>query len=510
MHRPPRRTRIPSWRLAAALALLVGAAALLGAAFAQDPAPQHGGSVTVAITADPPGWDPSASTSQEIPRVVYHNVFEGLVRFDASGAIVPALAESWTTSEDGLTWTFTLRQGVKFHDGSTLTVDDVVAKFERAKDPESGHTHPEYYAAVESITAPDAATVVFQLSQPSRSLLYNLARPDSVIYPAAKAETQRSEPVGTGPFRFASYTPGTEVVLEKFDDYYLDGVPYLDRVVFRIISDANTRFAALQAGDIDMMGLIPEQYVQTTTMPDLKVTQGTATAEITMALNNTRPPLDDVRVRQAINLAIDKQSIVQGAMFGLGTIIGTHMTPAESYYIDLTDTYPYDPERARELLAEAGYPDGFTVKFELPEPYNIERRSGEVIAQQLRAVGIEAELSVVEWGTWIQRIFLGGDYDMTIIGHSEPRDINVYGNPDYYYHYDNPRVRELLAEAEAAPTAEAETAAYQEIARIIANDAVNVWVFSPPFLMAAKQDVYGFWTDQPTPAIDMTGVYRAQ
>jgi len=214
-------------------------------------------------------------------------------------------------------------------------------------------------------------------------------------------------------------------------------------------------------------------------------------------------------VRQAINLAIDKQSIVQGAMFGLGTIIGTHMTPAESYYIDLTDTYPYDPERARELLAEAGYPDGFTVKFELPEPYNIERRSGEVIAQQLRAVGIQAELSVVEWGTWIQRIFLGGDYDMTIIGHSEPRDINVYGNPEYYYHYDNPRVRELLAEAEAAPTAEVETAAYQEIARIIANDAVNVWVFSPPFLMAAKQDVYGFWTDQPTPAIDMTGVYRA-
>src|SRR5690606_17852999 len=147
MHRPPRRTRIPSWRLAAALAMLVGVAALLGAAFAQDPAPQRGGSVTVAIAADPPGWDPSASTSQEIPRVVYHNVFEGLVRFDADGSIVPALAESWPTSDDGLTWTFTLRQGVKFHDGTDLTVDDVVAKFERAKDPESGHTHPEYYAA---------------------------------------------------------------------------------------------------------------------------------------------------------------------------------------------------------------------------------------------------------------------------------------------------------------------------------------------------------------------------
>lgn len=504
-----RRTRSGTGRFAATLAWALALAMLVGVAAAQDPAPQVGGTVTVGIAADPPGWDPSASTSQEIPRVVYHNVFEGLVRFDADGSIVPALAESWTTSDDGLTWTFTLRQGVKFHDGSTLTVDDVVAKFERARNPDSGHTHPEYYAAIESITAPDANTVVFQLSQASRSLLYNLARPDSVIYPAAKAETQRSEPIGTGPFRFVSYDPGSQVVLERFDDYYLGGVPYLDRVVFRIISDANTRFAAFQAGDLDLVGLIPEQYVQVTTMPGIKVTEGTATAEITLAMNNTRAPFDDLRVRQAITLAIDKQAIVQGAMFGLGTVIGTHMTPAESYYIDLTDTYPYDPQRARELLAEAGYPDGFTVKFELPEPYNIERRSGEVIAQQLREVGIDVELSVVEWGTWIQRIFLGGDYDMTIIGHSEPRDINVYGNPGYYYHYDNPRIGELLAEAEAAPTAEAETAAYQEIARIIANDAVNVWVFSPPFLMAAKDDVYGFWTDQPTPAIDMTGVYRA-
>jgi peptide/nickel transport system substrate-binding protein len=185
------------------------------------------------------------------------------------------------------------------------------------------------------------------------------------------------------------------------------------------------------------------------------------------------------------------------------------MSPAEPYYIDLTDTYPYNPERARELLAEAGYPNGFTIDFELPEPYNIERRAGEVIAQQLSEVGIEVNLSVVEWGTWIERIFLGKDYDMTIIGHSEPRDINIYGNPDYYYQYDNPRVRELLEEAERAATEEEEIAAYQEIARVIAEDAVNVWIFSPPYLVAARSDVYGFWENQPTPAIDMTEVYRA-
>jgi peptide/nickel transport system substrate-binding protein len=243
--------------------------------------------------------------------------------------------------------------------------------------------------------------------------------------------------------------------------------------------------------------------------PALKIASGTATAEITVAMNNARAPFDDPRVRQAITHAIDKDVIVEGAFFGLGTVIGTHMSPSEAYYVDLSDTYPYDPERARALLAEAGHAGGLAFDFELPEPYAIERRTGEIIAQQLREVGIDVNLSVVEWGTWIQRIFLAADYDMTIIGHSEPRDINIYANPDYYYQYDNPRVAELLAQAEAAPTAEAETAAYQEIARVIAEDAVNVWVFSPANTVAVSADLYGFWVDQPTPALDLTRVYRA-
>jgi len=500
-------TRPTPWIIALVAALLVG-----GTALAQDPPPVRGGSVVVAISADPPGWDPTLSTSQEIARVTYGNVFEGLVRFDRSGAIVPALATDWSVSDDGLTWTFALRAGVRFHDGSPLTVDDVLAKFARARNPDSGHVNQGYYAAVAEVAAPDAGTIVFTLTQPSRSLLYNLARPDAIVFPAALAETQRSQPVGTGPFRFARYVEGSEVRLERFDGYWNPELPYLDGATFRIISDANARVAALQAGDIDLIGgAVPaEQVGVIAANPALKVASGTATAEITVAMNNSRPPFDDVRVRQAITHAIDKRAIVEGAFFGLGTVIGTHMSPSEPYYVDLTDTYPYDPERARALLAEAGYAGGLTFDFELPEPYAIERRTGEVIAQQLREVGITVNLSVVEWGTWIQRIFLAADYDMTIIGHSEPRDIDIYARPGYYYRYDNPRIAELLAEAEAAPSAEAETAAYREIARIIAEDAVNVWVFSPANTAAARADLYGFWTDQPTPAIDLTQVYRAR
>ncbi|MEX2534622.1 MAG: ABC transporter substrate-binding protein [Trueperaceae bacterium] len=491
------------------VALLITHFAAFGVA-QEAPEPVAGGEAVVAITAEPPGWDPTVSTSQEIARVMYHNVFEGLVRIDRDGSIVPALAESWEVAEDGLTWTFTLREGVSFHDGSDFDADDVVARFERATDPDSGHTHPEYYDAIEEVGANDNE-VTFTLARPNSALLYNLARPDSIIYPAGSSESQRSDPVGTGPFRFVEWIPGSEVRLEKYDGYYLEGVPYLDAVTFRIIGDPNARFAALQAGDIDMIGvsLSPEAALQAGADPNLKVTQGANTTEITMALNNTREPLDNPLVRQAITHAIDKQAIVEGANFGFGTAIGTHATPVEPYWLEL-EPYPYDPERARELLAEAGYADGLSLTFELPEPYNIERTAGQVIAQQLTEVGIDVELSVVEWGTWLERIFTGGDYDMTIIGHSEPGDINVYGNPDYYYHYDNPEVRELLEQAELATSQEEAVESYKAIARTIAEDAVNVWIFNPAYLVAAKQELYGYWENQPTVAIDMTEAYLAR
>jgi len=501
------------WRLVLFASLLfILTFPLASAQDAEAPLPQPGGEVVVSIVAEPPGWDPTVSTSQEIARVTYGNVYEGLVRIDRNGEIVPALAESWTVSEDGLTWTFQLKEGVTFHDGSPFTAEDVVAKFERAIAPDTTYAHPEYYEAIEgvAVAAEGENTVVFTLSEPSSSLLYNLARPDSIIYPAGTEEAQRTQPVGTGPFRFAEWVRGSEVRLEKFEDYH--GTPaYLDAVTFRIIEDTNAQLAALQAGDINLVGvaLSPENAIQLQGDPNVKVTEGSTTTEITLAMNNEREPLNNPLVRQAITHAIDKNAIVEGAMFGFGTPIGTHMSPIEPYYIDLTGTYPYDPERARELLAEAGYPDGFKIDFELP-PYPYERRAGEVIAQQLSEVGINANVTQVEWTTWLERIFTNADYQMTIIGHSEPRDIGIYGNPDYYYQYDNPEVQRLLEEAERTADEAEQTELYQQVARIIAEDAVNVWVFSPPYLVAARQNLYGYWQDQPTPAIDMTEAYLSR
>lgn len=480
--------------------------------FAQDPAPVSGGTVSVSLVTDPPGWDPTKSTSQEIARVVYNNVYEGLTTIAEDGTIQPRLAESWTTSEDGLTWTFKIREGVKFHDGTDLSLDDIVAAFARIKDPESGFTHPEYFENLESVIAGEGNTVVFKLTKASSGLLYNLARPDSIIYPAAKADTQAAEPVGTGPFKFVEYVVGSEVRLEKNPDYYVEGVPYLDQVVFKIIADPNATLAALQAGDIDMIGvsITPESVDIVRADPNLKlITEGSNTAEITMALNNARAPLNNPLVRQAITHAIDKNTIVQGAFNGLGTVIGTHATPAEPYFVDV-NPYPYDPEKAKALLAEAGYPSGITLNFELAAEYPLERRAGEVIAQQLSEAGITANVSVIDFTTWINKIFLGKDYDMTIIGHVEPRDIGIYANKDYYYQYDNPKIGELLAQIEATPDEAGQLELYKEIATMIANDAVNVWIYTPSNLLAVRKDIYGFWKNSPTVTLDMTRVYRAK
>jgi len=278
---------------------LIALFALLSTSQAQEPV--SGGEITVAIVADPPGWDPTVSTSQEIPRVVYHNVYEGLVRFDRDGNIVPALAERWNVSDDGLNWFFFLREGVTFHDGSEFNADDVIAKFQRAMDPDSGHTHSAYYESIDEIIAA-GRTVQFKMKQANASLLYNLARPDSIIYPEELQESQRSTPIGTGPFKFVDYVEGSEVRLEKNEDYYVDGLPYLDAVTYKIIPDTNTQIAALRAGDIDMIGvaLSPENALQVQEADNLKLSQGTATTEITMAMNNTRGPLANPLVRQAI------------------------------------------------------------------------------------------------------------------------------------------------------------------------------------------------------------------
>jgi len=477
--------------------------------------PVYGGTLRVAIPAEPPGLDPTTNTAAVIDRVVYNNVYEGLVKLSRTGEIVPGVAENLPEiSDDGLVWTFRLRHGVKFHDGHELTSADVVYTFKRDKDSQIGVPHPEYYEPIEKIEALDNYTVRITLKEPNSMFLFNLARGDSIIVPNGAGDELKSHPDGTGPFKFVEWVRGDHVTLERFKDYYgtdKDGnkLPYLDKVIIKFILDPSAQIAALKAGDIDVIAYIasPESAVDIASDPRFKVLNGVSTGDVILAINNSRKPFNDLRVRRAISYAINRQEIINGAMFGYGTPIGSHMSPINPNYIDLTWLYPYDPEKAKELLTEAGYPDGFHAVLKLPQPYNYSVRSGKIIADQLRKVGIDLDIQIIDWGQWLSRVFTNADYDLTIIGHAEAFDIGIYANPNYYFRYDSPWFQEVIHRAHLATNPPEQKRWYAIAQWIIASDAVNGFLFEAPSLPAMRKEVMGWWKDYPIISCDMTEVW---
>jgi len=491
-----------------ALSLAVALAPLTGRA-----QPAAGpNSLTVQITAEPPGLDLTATPASATAAVVFYNVQEALVKVDAQGQLVPWLAERWQLAEDRV-YTFHLKRGVRFHNGRPFTAADAKFVLERARDPESRHPHPRHYADIADIQARDEHTLVITLARPNAMFLYNLARQGSVIYPREAVEQLKVHPVGTGPFVFVRWDRGDRIVLRRNPDYHVRGLPRLDQVVFRFIPDQNAALAALQAGDIDVVagaGLGPESVEVVRRSPHLQVIVGESTNDVILAMNNARKPFSDLRVRRALTHAIDKEEVVRGAMFGYGRVLGTNIDPLNPYYVDMSRAVPYDPARARQLLAEAGYPNGFEAVLKVPPQYPYTVRTGEVIANQLAKVGVRVRLEQIEWGQWLDRVYKNADYDLTIIGHAEAWDAGNYANPKYYFRYDSPRFQEVYRQSETTPDPVRRRQLYLELQRIMVEEAPVVWLYVYPRIVAAKKGVQGIWKDLPTPSMDLSEVSWAK
>ncbi|WP_457650622.1 ABC transporter substrate-binding protein [Profundibacter sp.] len=482
------------------LKMTVAALALTaGAAFAaQD-------SITIGMVLEPPNLDPTAGAAAAIDEVVYANVFEGLTRFGPDGSVNPALAKSWDISEDGLTYTFHLQDGVKFHDGTDMNADDVVFSLNRARAEESTNAQKALFAGIESVTAVDPLTVEVKLSAPNGSFPFNMAWGDAVIVGEESIGDAATKPVGTGPFKFANWVQGDRVELVRNDAYWGEA-PALATATFKFISDPNAAFAAMMAGDVDAFPNFPapETLEQFKADPRFNVIVGSTEGETILSTNNKSGALADVRVREAIAHAINRQEIIDGAMFGYGTPIGTHFAPHNPAYVDLTGMSAYDPELSKKLLTEAGQ-EGLKLRLMLPPP-TYARRGGEIIASQLRAVGIETEISNLEWAQWIEQVFKGKDFDLTIVSHTEPADINIYARPDYYFQYDSPEFRALMDQLNLA-TNPAKRAAIQGAAEmLIAKDYVNGYLFQLAKTGVANAKIQGLWENSPTQANDLTGV----
>ncbi|MBP1719838.1 MAG: transporter substrate-binding protein, partial [Deltaproteobacteria bacterium] len=400
--------------------------------------PTLGGTLTISLAAEPTGLDPTTNPSAAIKRVVHYNLLESLLKVDRNGKVVPMLAKSYTISKDGKEYSFILHKGIQFHDGKPCTAEDVKYSLERILEPKTAAPYKMYYENIESIQVVDPVTVIFRLKKADSMFLFNMARGDAVIVPRYAADQLKSTPIGTGPFKLVEWKRGDSVVMAKNADYYIKGRPYLDKVIFKFIPDPSSQLAALKAGDVDVIAydMAPENVVALEKDGRFKVLKGHTTTDVILAMNHSKKPFSDPKVRQAITQAIDRKAVIQGAMSGFGTPIGSHMDPTNPYFVDLSGLYPYNPEKARQLLTEAGYPKGFEAVLKLPEPYVYARRSGEVIADQLSKVGIKLTLEVIQMGQWVDRVFKNADYDLTVMGHAEPFDIEIYGKANYYFRYN--------------------------------------------------------------------------
>ncbi len=462
--------------------------------------------ITVAMQLEPPHLDPTSAAAGAIDSVLYSNVFEGLTRFMADGSVVPGLAESWEISDDGLVYTFKLHNGVLFHDGTAMDAEDVKFSLDRARAEDSTNAQKALYAGITDVAVIDPLTAQLTLAEANGNMLFSLAWGDAVIVASESIENIKTNPIGTGAFKFVNWVQGDKIELARNPEYW--GTPaILENVTFKFISDPTAAFAAVMAEDVDYFSAFPapENLPQFEADPRFQVIIGSTEGETILSINNKMPPFDDPKVRAAVAHAIDRQSIIDGAMFGYGTPIGTHFAPHNPAYVDLTGDSAFDPEKAKALLAEAGFADGFETTLHLPPP-SYARRGGEIIAAQLAQVGIKAEIINVEWAQWLETVFKGKNFGLTIVSHTEPMDIGIYANPDYYFQYDNPDFQTLMTKLNSTTDPDLRTSMLQDAQRMIAADHVNGYLFQLANTSVAKAGLRGLWANAPTQATDLTAV----
>jgi peptide/nickel transport system substrate-binding protein len=466
-------------------------------------------SVVMAMALEPPGLDPTTAAAAAIAEVTLYNVYETLTKVNEDGSVSPLLAESWQASPDLKTYTFKLRQGVKFQNGEPFDTAAVKFSFERNAAPTSTNKDKSLFQSFVSVTAPDADTVVIALKYSEPNFPFLMGQASASIVEPKSAPTDATQPVGTGPYTLGAWAKGSSITLNKWADYRNAPAIKLSKVTIRFISDPAAQVAALLSGDVDAFPRVAagRSLAQFKADPRFVVLVGGSRAKTIMGINERKKPLDDVRVRRAILAAIDRQAIIDGAVDGFGKPIGSFYTPGSLGYVDTTAINPYDPEKAKKLLAEAGVTTPLELSLKLPPPAYA-RQGGEIIAAQLAKVGIIAKIENVEWAQWLSLVFAGNgphNYDLTIVSHVEPFDLVKLTESDYYLGYNSAAFNDLYKQIMATP-AEAERAKLLgDAQRMLATDAVAGFLFQPQWITIANKKLKGVWKEVPQFENDFSG-----
>ncbi len=460
----------------------------------------------IGMQQEPTVLDPTSDATASIDGMLAQNIYESLTTVDESGAVLPNLAMAWEISDDGLTYTFDLVTGATFHDGTIFDADDVKFTFDRAMAEDSTNPSKGIFEPIDNVRVIDATTVEMTLSRPDAFFLFNLAQGDASIVAPESYETNVTAPVGTGPFMYEDWTRGDRLVLAKFADYRSAEEVQIDKVEFRFISDPAAATAALMSEELDAFPGFPapELMVQFEADPRFTTVVGSTNGEVILALNNSKPPFDDLTVREAVSYAIDRDAIIDGAMYGMAVPIGSFYPPHGPGYIDLTGTYPHDTAKAKALFADAGLTEEITLR--LP-PFPYATRSGEIIQAQLAEAGVPVKVENVEWGFWIDEVFRKKNYDMTIIAHTSPNDLgNFARGPDYFYGYQSDAFDALWdrIKTESDPAVREELIGQAQT--YIAENAVHGFLFQLPKLGVYRAGVTGFWEASPVLFQPLAGV----
>ena len=448
---------------------------------------------TMGINVDPDGLDPQRTAAAATFQIT-NNVYDSLLRVTPQGELVPALAESWEVAPDGLSVAFTLREGLVFSNGNPCDAAACVASFERLQSEESPRCS-EY--AGYTFEALDERTLNVTSAELNVAMLTDFAYAWAAVVDVTVADTLANKPVGTGPYLVESWVPQTSVTL-KANPAYWGTAPKTETVMLRVLPDATSRASSLKAGDISLYWGSTDQVALFEGNTAYQVIEQLENGVQLMAMNCANEALSDERVRRAINQAVDKDELIEAVWWGYGRKIGSHFSASAKEYIDCSETYAYDPDAARKLLEEAGYADGLTLKMRLPESYPEYVNAGQVIADALKKVGVTCAIEIVDWSTWLSDVYVGRNYDLTVVGHTGRLDpitlLARYGSTssENYFNYANDRVDELIALYRTELDEDVRAGYVEELQRILAEDVPALYIQTPVMVYFAAAKLHGF------------------
>lgn len=473
---------------------------------------ENSSQITIGIPQDlEDSLDPHKAVAAGTKEVLF-NVFEGLVKPDSQGNIIPAVASDYVMSNEGRTYTFTLREGIKFHNGELVTAEDVKYSLDKCADTTNGAPLVPAFSNIEEVVIVDESTIQVNLKEPDGDFLASAAMVTAAIIPADN-EDPDTNPIGTGPYKFVSRSPQENFVVEKFDDYWGDKA-HIQNVTFKICANTDTWVMEMKGGSVDMFARMPIE--QTKQLGEgYTVLEGTMNLVQALYLNNAKEPFNDVRVRQALSYAVDKEEILTLVSDGKGTPIASSMFPAfGKYYMDeLNDVYTYDIEKAKQLLADAGYPDGFSFTITVPSNYAQHIDTAQVLVEQFKKINVTAEIELIEWDSWLSDVYAGREYEATVVGVDASsmtaralleRFTSTASNN--FINFNSEAYDTAFNNARTSTDEDEQTAYYKECETILTEEAANVYIQDIAEMVVIR-DTYAGYEFYPLYVQDISKLY---